>query len=343
MLSLADHIDVTFRDIDPSLISGENLENIKRLAQELPYDITRDHGFESHLWEEEPRADYLFCVKRNSFGVKLLAGKNHQPFVPSILTGKPTWGRINDFAREWDEPDGFFHHHINSIWFEYDHQSRGLAQIPKFFLGIDLPGTQEDTFLFTSELFQEISGTFFGHSTDNGVLETAAKCLSALPGGSRLYHTGFYLNEHLSSLRLVLVGLQPERLMTYLSNINWTGDISKIEMLLYDLKGRSDYLVFDIDIGPAVLPTLGIEMYFSDFRQSSLEPRWRSNLEWMVQKGWCTPEKMEGLLRYTGRHLVTHFYRLNYLNSLNHLKIVYKNSDIMGVKAYFGTYIIEKH
>jgi len=117
--------------------------------------------------------------------------------------------------------------------------------------------------------------------------------------------------------------------------------MNEIREIMADVNNRFDYHVINLDIGENIIPNLGIELYYNRSDNPLYDPRWESNLRWLEEKKWCLPWKTEGLLNFPGKHMVTHLYRLHYLNALNHVKIVFKKSEKTSVKAYFGTYIRE--
>ena len=342
MLTLADHIEVVEDDFPPSLVSEYNIGQVKHFALQFPYDITRDVGFESHLTESYGWVDFLFSVTKQSLGAKILAGEFSFAGVPAAtLALQYEWGKIQRFAREWITPGSFFNDYINTIWFEFDHGVDSLSEIPKMFLGISQ--SQEQSSLnrvsFASDLLDNLSRVFLENPINNDLRQKITRCIALLPEKSRLYHFGFYLSTKLIAVRLVLVNIEFPSLIKYLQAINWTGDIDRLQTTLSEIKDRFDYFVFNLDVGSEIYPNLGIECYLNNMTQPADDARWESNLNWMVSKGWCLPGKKDGLLKYSGMHEVEHFYKLNYLNSVNHFKIVFKNTEVAAVKAYFGIYI----
>ena len=342
MLTLADHIEVVENDFPPSLVSKYNIGQVKHFAQQFPYDITRDVGFESHLAESCGWADFLFSVTKQSLGAKILAGEFPFAGMPAVTPAlQYEWEKIQRYAREWITPGSFFNTYIDTIWFEFDHGDDSLSEIPKMFLGITQSQNQSsvNSVSFASDLLDNFSRVFLENHVNPDVRQKITRCITLLPDKSRLYHFGFYLSTKVIAIRLVLVNLEFPSLIKYLQAINWTGDIDRLQTTLGEIKERFDYFVYNLDVGSEIYPNLGIECYLNNMTQPSDDRRWESNLNWMVSKGWCLPEKKDGLLQYSGKHQVEHFYKLNYLDSVNHVKIVFKNTEVAAVKAYFGTYI----
>ncbi len=341
MLTLADHIEVVENDFHPSLLSKDNIGQVKHFALQFPYDITRDVGFESHLAESHGWVDFLFSVTKRSSGAKILAGEFPFTGVSATPALQYAWGKIQRFSSEWITPGSFFNNCIDTIWFEFDHGVDSLSEIPKMFLGI--AQSQEQISLnrvsFASDLLYNFSRVLSENPINIDLRQKITQCITLLPEKARLYHFGFYLSTKLIAVRLVLVNIEFPSLIQYLQAINWTGDISRLQTTLGEIKDRFDYFVFNLDVGSEIYPNLGIECYLNNMTQPSDDARWESNLNWMVSKGWCLPGKKDGLLQYSGMHKVEHFYKLNYLNSVNHVKIVFKNAEVAAVKAYFGIYI----
>jgi hypothetical protein len=341
LLTLADHIRVVENDFPHPLVSKYNIGHVKHFTGHFPYDITRDVGFESHLAENRGWADFLFSVTKQSSGAKILAGDFPFTGLPPSLVWQYGWKKIHYFAKEWITPGSFFNQYIGTIWFEFDHKDDSLSEIPKMFLGIAHSQGQSslNTVSFASDLQDNFSRIFSENPINSDLRQQITRCITFLPERAKLYHFGFYLSKELAVVRLVLIDIEFQELIKYLEAINWSGDFDRLQTIFNEIKGRFDYFVYNLDVGGEIYPNLGIECYLSHMAQPSEDARWESNLAWMVEKGWCLPKKKDGLLHYSGSHLVEHFYKINYLNSVNHIKIVFKNTEVAAVKAYFGTYI----
>jgi hypothetical protein len=339
--TLASHIAEVENDLPPALVSKDTLGQVKELSSLFPYDISRDIGFESHLTQKGGNVDFLFSVKNNSPGSVLLS-KQFPVFLSALPeTGLENWRYIHRFSEEWNDPGSMFNQYVDTIWFEFDHDGGFSPENPKFFMGTGslAVGSVDSRAGLVSRLFGQLSQTFPFKWNASRLSVNFLHCIDRLPPNAKLYHIGIHLKGEISGLRFVLVNIGFESLLHYLEEIRWPGNFEKLRILLDSVSDRFDYFVYNIDVGESVCLKLGIECYLSGMPQPPDDARWSSNLGWMVENGWCLPEKKEGLLGYSGNHDVEHFYRLNYRNSLNHLKIVFNENMVETVKAYFGTYI----
>lgn len=342
LLSLADHIGVVENDISNHLLSGKNRDLILDFARHFPYDLTRDFGFESHLSSKKPFTDLLFSVSKESDGALILAGAKDYDVSQSLMC-LTQWASIRNFCKKWITPGTLFNKYIELIWLEFDHTGKNFSPLPKLFFQIankEIP-TEHGYFSFLVELVEALALQFYGNSIPGKLKELLYKSISTLPDGGEIYHFGLLLTPEFESLRIVTVKFQMPAFINWLEKIGWDGDAKELESLSNEIFNKFDYTVYDIDIHKSgkILPKVGIECYFTNFRQPVIEPRWKKNMDWLVSMGWCEKDKIEGFVAFSGKRRASHFYSLNYLHSVNHIKITVNGSSDVKVKGYFGTYV----
>jgi len=345
LLSLADHIEVVCSDISDQLLSSKNLQTLLEFAKQFPYDITRDFGFESHLSVDEPFIDLLFCVTKESEGARILAG-GREIALPFSLQEIISWKNIQRFCKNWLTTGTLFNKYIDLIWLEFDFKDSGFDRIPKMFFQIANQkrpeGEKYEAFLI--KILEALAQEFYGTEVPDRLRTSFRNCVINLPEQGEIYHFGLLLKPKLDILRLVALNFQMASLRKWLESLYWRGNYTNLEELIKTFFCRFDYTVYDVDLdlNGEVLSKIGIECYFSDFRQPVKEPGWKENMDWISAEGWALVDKKDGFLDFSGQYKVSHFYRLNYLNSVNHIKVnIGKSPDIM-LKGYFGTYVRTK-
>src|SRR5207253_3374790 len=79
----------------------------------------------------------------------------------------------------------------------------------------------------------------------------------------------------------------------------WPGPAEDAAELAAHFHPLVDGVTVCLDVGETVLPRLGLELHLD--RQPPAEPRWAVFLDRLVDAGWCTAEKRDGLLSWPGR------------------------------------------
>ncbi|MBN1219837.1 MAG: hypothetical protein JXM69_12990 [Anaerolineae bacterium] len=358
MNSLADTLTVLGPDLPPALISPENLVNIAAVAQYLPGAITTFFGFECALGDEMPRADFLTRTTANEVGVSILAGHNASAALPDSWQTHPIWQRIHAFCQNWASPASPLHGQVNNIWLEFDvpslsYEERGLRgeiPLPSCFFG------PKDCNQATAQKFQNSGVAAALQLLQNQALpppiETnLLRCLAQLPAEASVFQVGMMLARPTEAIRLCIWDITPAEIPIYLTQLGWPGSTGDLAALISTLSGFVDIIMLDLDVGPAVLPKIGLECYFNTYRQPAREPRWPRFLAHLVETGLCCPAKRDGLLAYPGwvqpdsrqanwpdhlapSPLLAGCYQTVFIRGVHHIKIVYQPGQPCQAKAY---------
>jgi hypothetical protein len=138
----------------------------------------------------------------------------------------------------------------------------------------------------------------------------------------------------------------------YLEAIGWDGGLDACATLVAEMRSLADGLTLCLDVADEVAPRLGMECHLS--HQPPVEPRWKTLLDELVARGWCTPAKRDAILGWPGRvtpadgmgvwpaRLVhaelrvpgDHFTNLEKL--ITHVKVTREPTGAVEAKAYFG-------
>ena len=361
MNTLADTLAVLGPDLPPALISPENLAHIAATVQHLPGAVTTFFGFECALSDETPQADFLIRVTPNEVGASILAGRSASAGLPASWQAHPIWQRILAFCQNWTTPDSPLHNQIHNIWLEFDinHESPhpGLSEAstddipaPSCFLGPK--GCNQATAQnFKNSNVAAALRILQDQPLSSAVENNLRRCLAQLPAGASVFQVGVMLARPTEAIRLCIWDILPAQIPAYLASLDWPGTGDDLAALISTLSRFVDVITLDLDVGPTILPKIGLECYFNTYRQPACEPRWPLFLAYLVETGLCCPAKRDGLLAYPGwaqpdshqagwpdhltpSPLLAGCYQTGFIKGVHHLKITYQPEQPWQAKAY---------
>lgn len=331
-----------------TLVSAEGAGRIKALAQYLPGAVTAFFGFECHLGDETPLADFLLAVTATEGGRDILTGGNPVAGLPPLLQAQPIWQRLVNFCRCWADPGSPLARQIHNLWLEFD----VAAQVPD----VTTPNCFFGLCLRAGEAGGWINGTALpllrGEPLPALVEQKLLTAFEVLPEGAYVFQIGLMLARPVEAVRLCIRDIAPAQIPAYLSRLGWPGEVDHLAELITMLSQRVDRIDLDLDVGATILPKIGLECYFNHQAQPKFEPRWQAFLDLLVDQGLCQPAKREGLLAYPGYireranaalwppHLrptssfLGERYEGIFFKGLHHIKIVYQPEKPLEAKAY---------
>ncbi len=362
--SLADSLELVRPYLPDCLVPATNAERIEAIARVLPGALATGFGFECHLGNQPPHADFFVRVRASEVGRAVLAGTSTLDALPTSLTDEPTWAHVREFARNWADPAVVATENTDNVWLEFDVDPAddGMPHPNVFFSayhGIlsrhedveEPPRSAADAYGWvTREALPLVLGRPVAPATEEMVFRT----LDALPAGANVFQVGVMLARASDALRLCVVDLPPDRVVDYLTGLGWTGDTEELQALVDELATLVDRIVLDIDVADRLSSKLGFECYFTDFRQPGEEPRWRALFEHLVDDDLCRPQQREALLAYPGfvhqgqsagawpsnlsaaAALLGPRASSGMARVLHHLKIAYRPGAPLEAKAYLG-------
>jgi hypothetical protein len=346
--TLVTTVQVINPGLPSTLISTEYSAQVEAIAQYLPGGMTAFFGFECRLDDAVPGADFLLAVTATEGGRDILAGASPNAGLPGMLQAQPIWRRLINFCQDWANPDSPLHAHIHNLWLEFDivNQQPDITA-PNCFFGLCLRAGDANRWVVDTAI-----PLLHGASMPSDLAQNVRTCLEALPERAYVFQIGLMLARQVEAVRLCVRDIAPAQIVAYLSHLGWPGKLDSLAALLADLSRRVDRIDLDLDVGPTVLPKIGLECYFNNQVQPQAEPRWRSFLEFLEAKGLCCPAKREGLLAYPGyirekadqagwpAHLLTtarflgNRYESIFFKGLHHIKVVYQPEYLLEAKAY---------
>jgi hypothetical protein len=161
-------------------------------------------------------------------------------------------------------------------------------------------------------------------------------CHSALPPEGTVFQVGVMLSRNLPGVRVCVANVRTAGIGAYLAGIGWPGPVDELARMLGPLSSFPVLMALGLDVGPAILPRIGVEYYPEWERRPWIDPRWMALLDHLVAAGLCTPQKRDALLAWPGRTYARFLWISTVLRGLNHVKLVYQPGTSLCAKAYFG-------
>ena len=350
--SLADYVQLAAAHLPDALVSPQSLNDIATLAAPLPGAISSFFGFECPLSTPTGEADFLVCCTRAEGHSRVLAGGDPDTQLPAALRAAPAWQRVEGFCRQWETPDSALAEGILNLWLEFDITSTAQAlSLPSVFFGTQAPAPGApavDQLPLLRRALEVLAAGQRPAVTDAALTQFFA----ALPAGAHVFQVGAMWSRPGAGLRLCLRGIDRRQMVDTLLRLGWPGDPAPLQALLDELSAFAGHFDLNVDLGESLGPKVGIECYFptDGGQQDGLQ---RAG-DYLVNKGLCTPEKAQGLVRYCGFSLqgnhagvwpaelsalasaagggaLSSFHRF-----VHHLKIVYQAGLGLSAKAYLG-------
>lgn len=352
--SLAQYLGILKPTISSDLISPQCWDNIESVATTLPNAISTFFGFECRLGIEEAHADFLVCAEAQAMGREVLAG-NCSAALAAPLYVHPVWQQIHDFSQHWNNQDTPLYDGVNNIWLEFDIvrekslPSDGLfanIPVPSFFFGPQSIYSDSDARWTIYDALKLIKNK----DVPQVVATNLLNCYNLLPEGAYVFQIGVMLARESDLVRVCIRDIYPEQIADYLTALGWPGSIEKLNKTLDELSSYVARIDLDIDIGESILPKIGLECYFK--KQPQFEPRWYLLLDYLVENEFCTIQKRDSLLSYTGYlrgqprpdylpdnlekiySLLGYRYEGIFFKGLHHIKLTFQEDKALEAKAY---------
>jgi hypothetical protein len=327
------------------LVSPQALSNIQKIAKILP--PLSESLLECRLGANDSLVDFSVLANASDGSRDLLAGLDSLEIVPDFIT-HPVWKRIRDFCSEWQQPNSLFSKHIDQIWLEFDVNDE-LSKIPIPSLFFRFNPIQQSNFYQDNILHLNATQTaldiLFDSSISPEIKKNISLCSKALPQKAQFLYIGAMLPRQLEAVRVNVIGISQETLPDYLNTIGWKYPVSKLPETIKVISEFVDVIILNFDVGNIVYPKIGIECGLSSKKPIN-EPRWQLFLDYLVDKGLCTPEKRDAFLKWSGYSLQK--YDLGFWSSqshqkssiffrrLNHFKMVYYPDGSLEAKGYLS-------
>jgi hypothetical protein len=356
--SLENYLQVVAPHLPHQLVSPSALGHIQTVARMLP--PLSEALLECRLGANTSTVDFSVCATASDGSRDILAGLNSAMTLPDIILTNPVWSCIRDFCLHWHQPNSLLSENVDHIWLEFDVNGQPpKVPIPSFFfrfkhlradkystIASDITDAQRQT-------TETALSLLFGGSISPQIKQNLAICLDSLPLTAQFLYIGAMLSRQLEAVRVNVIGTYEKELFAYLSKIGWKHSSIELKEILQNLANFVDVIVLNFDVGNIVFPKIGIECELIK-KDPRLEPRWQLLLNYLVEKGLCTPEKRDAFLSWPGycrENSHSELWPSNlskfssllgargssvFFRRLNHLKIVYQPDSCLEAKGYLS-------
>ncbi|MEG3437584.1 methyltransferase domain-containing protein [Pannus brasiliensis CCIBt3594] len=334
--STLDYLNVVAPYLADELISPRARAYLRTIARNLPcYPIG---GLECRLSGEDDRVDLLAYVPRGPIE------------IPANAREHPVWKSLEEFGREWSDPDSLLSKKVGNLSLEFDlDREPSRILIPGIFLALDRESFFADDG-WTKLLDRWPFDSLFP-AIDPSLLESnLQRCIRELPRTAWIAHLGTLLSRPARSLRIVIKDIPPDDVPDYLVRIGWSDRERGTGELVSALSRWLDRVTLALDVGETIAPAIGLECRIET--PPSQDSRWSEFLDYLVVRGICTPAKQKALLAwpgitrktdrpdlwpeslrlgdlFAGPNALSFFYR-----NIYHLKITYQPARPLTAKAY---------
>jgi hypothetical protein len=338
--TLAGSLRVVLADLPPALIAPGLHGDLDRLAEGLA--PVHRCGFEIRLGTAS-------CSE-----VDFQQGITARDDDPGVLRAhlrraadqRPARRRLEQFIGSWADDRSPLHAAIEDLWLEFDQPPASSLSV---FVGFPRRPEPGDVRHRRAEAALDLLA---GRPAWSGFAHGLARCFAACRDPAYISHVGLMLGRPSPFLRVNVKRLDPDRLGGFLREVGWGARPDAAIELASSLRPLVDGLTLCLDVGAQVRSRLGFEVHLD--RQPAREPRWRSLLDALVAREWCTPPKRDALLAWPG--VITPVQRpeawpadlvraalqrpADHLTTLErrlgHVKVVYDPAGPVEAKGYFG-------
>ena len=299
-------------------------------------------------------ADFLFCSTQAERHSKVLAGQSTRSQIPASYLEMPAWQKIQHFCQSWESESHELNGQLHNTWLEFDVSTNSPPYQPSFFFGLLPP---EATTVAKRRRVISAALTELAPEIMHPAFQKALNKVMIRRDNSWIFQIGIMLARESSALRLCLRDLaDADEAVQLLVDLDWTGDVEEVRLLLLELAPLCESIDLDIDLdtgpSPSIGAKLGIECSFG--RSDKTMVYTDKFTQWLVNQHMLSADCAEALVAYNG--LVhqdanpaawsSHLLKLAVLSGpdvanqiacwVHHIKVVYQQGEPLSAKAYLA-------
>ena len=353
-LHVSDYLYSVAPHMPQTLISNQNLNEIRTLSNNFTGNLTSFLIFESRLNSYNARSDYCFAVSSKNGERENLADLIKSGHLSEKFLKQSEWKQLGDFAKSWADPKSILYENVKGLWFEFDTASKiSDAPAPSIFIQPTSHYTITGDVSVQNTWITKIAlPILLGRPLVNKVEEKVLECIKMLPLESSLFQIGTMLSRKDDEIRIVIKRIRAGEIIPYLKSIGWSDDQNNsLSNLLEEIKEIVSRIVLHISVGEDVNPKVGIECSFYPDNYHR-EEGWKSLLSYLLEKGLCNKEKYFSLLKFSGIEpqdydeyfdpnkctpavmISEEEYSSALIRYISHIKLVYEPNKPIEAKAY---------
>jgi hypothetical protein len=293
------------------LFSADGLSRIEAVADQLPAQLTSTFGFEVALDQPADGGDFAIAVTGLHGGREILAGAPPSSSPRDAGGGQVggsglAWAAVRALSRAWSVRGSDLEAEMHNLALEFDlaEGTDGPPQ-PNVFIGAQTgirppppshPGQLELPVVGTAAWLIDTALPLLGRPLSPRRRDVLMRCFEALPAGSRAFQVGVMLGRPVDALRVCVLGLDYGKVSAFLRRVGWPQEIAELDRLLAPLLANAETLILDLDVGDAVLPSVGLECFVGEDGGPDVVERWARFLDPLVRAALCRPERRQALL-----------------------------------------------
>jgi hypothetical protein len=325
------------------LIASESRARIQAIASRLPAILASSmFGFECPLGTDDPEADFLVSVS-GANGAALLS----ETAASAMENGSaPAWSSVAELAELWADEG-----RVNNVWLEFDLGGE-TPFVPNLFFQPVYAASDHNEL---HDILSKTGTIILGRLISRDLADSLSRCIDALPERARMFQVGAMRARASYGLRLCVDQIYLDRILFYLEQIGYPGDLEFVRRTFISLQRRTDAYALHLDLSPEVDARIGLECYL-DPRAAEVHHRMRLQrlLDFLVEAGVCSKSKASGVAQFPGtadvrqhsaqwppnlRKMADFLGRLSiFRRRLHHIKIVWSESKTLQAKAYLAVH-----
>ena len=262
------------------LIGAESRARIQAIASRLPAILASSmFGFECTLATDDPDADFLVSVS-GANGAALLS----ETARCAMQNGSaPTWSSVAELAELWANEG-----RVNNVWLEFDLGGETPFVPNLFFQPVYTPSDHNEL----HDILSKTGTIILGRLISRELADSLNRCIDALPERARMFQVGAMRARSSYGLRLCVDQIYLDRILFYLEQIGYPGDLDFVRKTFISLQRRTDAYALHLDLSPKLDGRIGLECYL-DPRAPEVHQRIRLQrvLDFLVEAGVCSKSK----------------------------------------------------
>lgn len=325
--------------VPDELIGSESRARLEAVASRLPAILAGStFGFECLLGNDSPEADFLVCIS-GANGATLLSDT---AAYARQNDSAPVWSSIAALAELWANKRS-----IENVWFEFD-VTGDNSFVPNLFFQPAYAVNNHDEL---QDIVSEAGPALLGQPISEKLATSWQCCVNALPERARVFQVGAMRARPIYGLRLCVDEIYLDRILFYLDQIAYPGDLDFVRKTFISLQRRVDAYALHLDLLPDVDVRIGLECYL-DPRAAEARQRIEQLLNFLVAAGVCSKSKAFGIAQYPGtadveqysaqwpeglRRMSGFLRRVStFQRRLHHIKLTFGATKSLEAKAYLA-------
>jgi hypothetical protein len=329
--------------VPEELIGHDCRSRVQAVASRLPAILASStFGFECPLATDHSEADFLVSVS----GARGAAFLSETAAYAMQRDANPVWSSVAELAELWAKEG-----RIDNVWLEFDLVG-DTPFLPNLFFEPVYEGGNNGEL---QHILSQAGPVLLGRPI-NGELGVALKrCIDALPERARIFQVGAMRARPYYGLRLCVDEIYLDRILFYLEQIEYPGDLDVVRKTFISLQRRTDAYALHLDLSPGVNARIGLECYL-DPRPAEAHQRMRMQqlLAFLVEQGVCSKRKALGVSQFSGiadvrqhpaqwpialKNMADFLGRASiFQRRLHHIKITCGDGENLQAKAYLAAH-----